>query len=46
MTMKPSDVERRVIRPVKKGTVTGVPLTCQVQTTDIVVMLSYFVWYN
>lgn len=29
MTMKPSDVDRRVISPVRNGTDTGVPLTCE-----------------
>ncbi len=29
MTMNPSDVDRRVINPVRNGTDTGVPLTCE-----------------
>ena len=29
MMMNPSDMDRRVICPVRKGTETGVPLTCE-----------------
>lgn len=29
ITRKPSDVDRRVISPVRNGTDTGVPLTCE-----------------
>lgn len=44
MTMKPSDADRRVIRPVRKGTDTGVPLTCQRQRTTLVCCNAELVW--